>query len=263
MRPEPQTVSGSVPDENLGSLRGCLVEGDAEQRHRERNIRRRALAVSIALQSAILTVLLLVPLFGKTEHISAKEWIPMPPYGRPNHQPRGDTKPTTGRPSDSSTRLSYDSLSSKPRLRAGGPISPGSPTDDDPVGPGPIGPPCVEGCINIGNENSGPRPPPPPVESPTRPQLIHTQLDPAMLRHRVEPVYPTLAIQTHKEGRVELRAIIATDGTIKSLQIVSGDPIFYTSAKEAVEQWIYKPTILNGKPVEIDTFITVVYTMKH
>jgi protein TonB len=62
---------------------------------------------------------------------------------------------------------------------------------------------------------------------------------------------------------VELRAIIATDGTIKSLQIVSGDPIFYISAKEAVEQWLYKPTILNGKPVEIDTFITVVYTMKH
>jgi len=84
-----------------------------------------------------------------------------------------------------------------------------------------------------------------------------------MLRHRVEPVYPTLAIQTHKEGRVELRAIIATDGTIKSLQIVSGDPIFYISAKEAVEQWLYKPTVLNGKPVEIDTFITVLYTMKH
>jgi len=217
----------------------------------------------VTLTMAVLAVLVIVPLFGKTEHISAKEWIPMPPYGRPNHQPRGDTKPTTGRPSDPSTRLSYDSLSSKPHLRAGGPISPGSPTDDDPVGPGPIGPPCVEGCINIGNENSGPRPPQPPVEPPTRPQLIHTQLDPAMLRHRVEPAYPTLAIQTHKEGRVELRAIIATDGTIKSLQIVSGDPIFYTSAKEAVEQWLYKPTILNGKPVEIDTFITVVYTMKH
>ena len=83
-----------------------------------------------------------------------------------------------------------------------------------------------------------------------------------MLKRRVEPVYPTLAKQIHKEGRVELRAIIGTDGAIKSLQIVSGDPLFYISAKEAVEQWLYKPTVLNGKPVEIDTFITVVYTLR-
>ena len=47
------------------------------------------------------------------------------------------------------------------------------------------------------------------------------------------------------------------------MQIVSGDPLFFISAKEAVEQWLYKPTVLNGKPVEIDTFITVVYTMQH
>lgn len=84
-----------------------------------------------------------------------------------------------------------------------------------------------------------------------------------MLIRRVEPVYPPLAIQIHREGRVELRAIIATDGTIRSLEIVSGDPIFYQSALEAVRQWRYKPTILNGQPVEIDTHITVIYTMSH
>lgn len=84
-----------------------------------------------------------------------------------------------------------------------------------------------------------------------------------MLIHRVEPVYPVLAKQTHREGRVELRAIIGTDGTIRSLQIVSGDPLFLMSAKEAVEQWRYKPTVLNGQPVEIDTYITVIYSMPH
>jgi TonB family protein len=261
MRPEPQTVSGSIPEENLGSLRGCLVEGDVDQRHRERNIRRRALAVSIALQSAVLAVLVLVPLFGKTERISAKEWIPIPPYGPPNHQTGRDAKPGNNHSSEPGRRLNFN-VTSRPQLRADGPMTPGGTTDDFPAGPGPVGPPC-DGCIPFGGEDRGPRPPQPPVEPPTRPQLIHTQLDPAMLRHRVEPVYPTLAIQTHKEGRVELRAIIATDGTIKSLQIVSGDPIFYISAKEAVEQWLYKPTVLNGKPVEIDTFITVLYIMKH
>ncbi|HUE54463.1 MAG TPA: energy transducer TonB [Candidatus Udaeobacter sp.] len=84
-----------------------------------------------------------------------------------------------------------------------------------------------------------------------------------MLIHRVEPVYPPLAKQIHKEGRVELRAIIGTDGTIQSLEVISGDPLFLLSAREAVEQWRYKPTYLNGQPVEIDTFITVVYLMPH
>jgi protein TonB len=82
-----------------------------------------------------------------------------------------------------------------------------------------------------------------------------------MLIHRVEPVYPRLAIQVGRSGRVELRAIIATDGTIQSLQVISGDPFFYQSALDAVRQWRYKPTVLNGEPVEIDTFISVIYNM--
>jgi protein TonB len=89
-----------------------------------------------------------------------------------------------------------------------------------------------------------------------------TRIDPAMLIHRVEPVYPTLARQLGRAGRVELRAIIATDGTIQSLQVVSGDPLFYQSALEAVRQWRYRPTVLNGVAVEIDTFITVIYNMQ-
>jgi protein TonB len=89
-----------------------------------------------------------------------------------------------------------------------------------------------------------------------------TRIDPAMLIHRVEPVYPTLARQLGRAGRVELRAIIATDGTIQSLQVVSGDPLFYQSALEAVRQWRYRPTVLNGIAVEIDTFITVIYNMQ-
>lgn len=84
-----------------------------------------------------------------------------------------------------------------------------------------------------------------------------------MLIRRVEPLYPPLARQIHKEGRVEMRARIATDGTIQSLEVVGGDPLFYQSALEAVRQWHYKPTILNGQPVEIDTHITVIYTMSH
>ena len=89
-----------------------------------------------------------------------------------------------------------------------------------------------------------------------------TQIDPAMLTHRVEPVYPPLARQIGRSGRVELRAIIGTDGTVQSLEAVGGDPMFYQSAMEAVRQWRYTPTLLNGQRVEVDTYITVVYTMQ-
>jgi protein TonB len=74
-------------------------------------------------------------------------------------------------------------------------------------------------------------------------------------------VYPILPRQIGRGGRVELRAIIATDGTIQSLQVVSGDLLFYRSALDAVRQWRYRPTVLNGEPVEIDSFITVIYNI--
>jgi len=125
------------------------------------------------------------------------------------------------------------------------------------------GPGC-SWCVNLGGKDSGPRPPQPPTEIRTKPRVVHVgTINPAMLIHRVEPVYPTLAKQTHRDGRVELRAIIGTDGTIQSLQIVVSDPLFDISAREAVSQWRYRPTILNGQPVEIDTYITVIYTTQH
>lgn len=82
-----------------------------------------------------------------------------------------------------------------------------------------------------------------------------------MLVRRVEPVFPPLARQIRRSGKVELHAVIATDGSIQSLEVVSGDPLFIQSALDAVRQWRYRPTMLNGQPVEIDTFITVLYTV--
>jgi protein TonB len=68
--------------------------------------------------------------------------------------------------------------------------------------------------------------------------------------------------QLHRSGKVELHAVIAVDGTIQSLQALSGDPLFISSALEAVRQWRYQPTYLNGQPVEVDTYITVIYTLQ-
>jgi protein TonB len=261
---EPQKVSEEIPEESLGSLRGCLVEGSGEQRRRERRVRRRALAVSILLQSAVLAVLVLVPLFGKTERIAlGKDFVPLPPYGHRSSHPRGDAKPKP-RPPTHDSRFTFHPPTNRSDFRpAGEPHATDTPDIDLGTNQPTDGPDCGW-CVDLGDKNSGPRPPQLPAVTRQKPQLVHVMtLDPAMLIHRVEPVYPILARQTHREGRVELRAIIGTDGAIQSLQIVSGEGIFVRSALEAVQQWHYKPTILNGQPVEIDTYITVVYTMQH
>ena len=262
---EPEKVSEEIAEYGLGSLRGCLVEGDPEQRRRERRVRRRALVISILLQSAALAVLVLVPLFGKTERIAlGKDFVPIPPYGHRNSQPRGNTRPTTSRPTAPDSRFVFHSPTSRPDFR---PTGEEHPTDTPGFDPGPNEPadgPDCGWCVDIGGKSKGPRPPETPTETQSKPRVVHvTTLDPAMLIHRVEPVYPALARQIHKEGRVELRAIIGTDGTIQSLQVLNGDALFERSALEAVQQWRYRPTILNGQPVEIDTYITVIYTVQH
>jgi protein TonB len=264
MSPEPRSVSERSAKESLGSLSGCLVDGDAEQRTRQRRVKRRALTISILLQSAVLAALILVPLFSKAERISLTITTPVMPYGSPGHHPRGNATTSTRRHPIPDSRFTFhpptNNVNHHP-VEDDNPIGPS--VDFDPNGNLPDGSDCP-GCVDIGGKPSGPRPPQPPTEPPRAPRIVQmTHLDPAMLIHRVEPVYPVLAKQTRREGRVELRAIIGTDGSIQSLQIIAGDPLFDRSAQEAVSQWRYRPTILNGKPVEIDTFITVVFTMPH
>ena len=260
-----RTVSETNPKEALGSLGGCLVEGDPEQRSRERHVRRRSLVISIFTQAAVVALLILLPLFGQTEHLAlSKTFIPMPPYGHAPHHPAGTTTHTTGHPPIFRGTVSFPSPIAPPTT----PPNSGENTVGPPdIGPGGneirSGPEC-SWCVDIGGKSSGPRPPQPVVERASKPPVIYkTTIDPAMLIRRVEPIYPALARQIHREGRVEMHARIATDGTVQSLEIVSGDPIFYQSAIDAVSQWLYRATVLNGQKVEIDTYITVTYTMQH
>ena len=249
---EPESVSR----QGLGSLQGCLVEGDPEQRRHERKIRRRALVLSVLLQSAVLLALVLVPLFAKPSRLTMTITTPMPPYRRA-------AGPTPQRPiPDGGVRhICVVCFSSRPAPLTSNSRTESSQIDGAPQNLGEGIPVLCPECINIGR-TAGPQPPR-VVESTQTPRMVHrTHLDPALLIHRVEPVYPSLPKQLGRAGRVELRAVIATDGTIQSLQVVGGDPLFYQSALEAVRQWRYRPTVLNGEPVEIDTFITVIYNMQ-
>jgi TonB family protein len=249
----------SNPQPTPGTFRECLVEGDPEQRKRERRIRRHALAISIAIQSAAIAAVLLVPLFGKPERlVLAKDFIPLPPYHHNSGEAHRNSSTTPRRLFHNFIPCLTCPIYHSPTQR---PISSEAPQDVDLVegnsSAGSRG--YCSNCINIPGPE-GPRPPQVSDETPQK-RLRITHIDPAMLIHRVEPVYPPLAIQTGRNGRVELRAIIATDGTIQSLQVVNGDPLFIQSALQAVQQWRYKPTILNDHAVEIDTFITVVYNI--
>jgi protein TonB len=254
-----RNVSETLPKEALGSLGGCLVEGDPEQRRRERRVRRRSLIISILTQAAVVALLILLPLFGRTEHLALGITTPVPPYSPykgPSHD--GGAHPHGDRHSVCHfcvpTRISPIIVTRDHRTSDG---------SDDAVPDGLVpGIPGVPGGLIPIQDGRNHVPPPPPNRQVPHPAILHmTHLDPAMLIYRVDPIYPPLARQIHKEGRVELRAIIATDGTIQSLEIESGEPIFYQSAKDAVSQWRYKPTILNGQPMQIDTHITVIYTM--
>jgi protein TonB len=80
-----------------------------------------------------------------------------------------------------------------------------------------------------------------------------------MVLRKIEPAYPKLALSARVTGVVLLKAIISKEGEIKELQVVSGHPILVPAAIDAVKQWRYRPYLLNGEPVEVETNITVTF----
>ena len=83
-----------------------------------------------------------------------------------------------------------------------------------------------------------------------------------LLTYRIEPTYPTVAREAHVQGAVVLTAIIDKDGNIENLQLVTGHPLLAPAAINAVKQWRYKPFLLNGEPVEVETTITVAFALQ-
>lgn len=112
--------------------------------------------------------------------------------------------------------------------------------------------------------NSAVVPPPPPAPSkpkPTQRLRIATGVAEANLIRKVMPVYPALAKSARVQGTVEFTAIISKEGTIENLKLVRGHPLLVQAAKDAVLQWRYRPTLLNGEPVEVLTDIIVNFTL--
>jgi TonB family protein len=91
--------------------------------------------------------------------------------------------------------------------------------------------------------------------------LVNSTVQKALLVKMIEPVYPDLAKRARVSGTVSMHAIISKDGRVLSLEVLSGSPLLTQAAIQAVSQWVYKPTLLKGEPVEVDTTIDVVFAL--
>ncbi|HSY33068.1 MAG TPA: energy transducer TonB [Verrucomicrobiae bacterium] len=102
----------------------------------------------------------------------------------------------------------------------------------------------------------------PPPPKPTQQRIRQGgQVQAAKLTNKVQPLYPPLARQTRISGTVRLHAIIAKNGTVEQLEVISGHPLLVQAALDAVRQWKYQATTLNGEPVEVDTTIDVIFSL--
>src|SRR4029077_1068909 len=99
--------------------------------------------------------------------------------------------------------------------------------------------------------------PPPPTAHP--PRISHMMEGNVI--YKVQPVYPPLARSARIQGAVVIRAVISRSGTIENLQTLSGPPMLVGAALDAVRQWRYRPYILNGDPVEVETQVTVNFSL--
>ncbi len=118
------------------------------------------------------------------------------------------------------------------------------------------------------NVRIAPPPDPPAAKPEPKPEppkriAVSTGVQHAKLQKVIRPLYPPLARAGRVQGTVRLHAIISRDGRIENLQLVSGNPLLVPAAVEAVKQWVYEPTLLNGVPVEVVTQIDVNFTLSN
>jgi TonB family protein len=96
-----------------------------------------------------------------------------------------------------------------------------------------------------------------PFQTPTKRSIV-----PAKLVKKVQPDYPAEARENKTEGTVKLQVIVHKDGSVTVQNVVEGDPSLSPSAIEAVRQWHYEPTLLDGKPIDMETTVEVTFTLK-
>jgi protein TonB len=117
----------------------------------------------------------------------------------------------------------------------------------------------IGGIISATNNTSAV----PKLALPVAPKRIRVSqgVTSGQLIRKVDPKYPTMARDAHVQGQVVLKAIINKNGQIQDLQLLSGHVLLAPAAVDAVRQWLYRPFLLNGEPVEVETTVTVTFQL--
>lgn len=102
--------------------------------------------------------------------------------------------------------------------------------------------------------------PVPKVATPSRVR-VSSGVTQGMVIRKVNPTYPQIAKTARVQGQVVLQAEISKDGSIENLRVLSGHPLLTQAALDAVKQWKYRPYILNGEPVPVETTVTVIFSL--
>ena len=259
-----QRKTGSEKATIQTALGRCLVDGDAATKVRDRLRRREALGISFVIESAVLALLIVSPLMTSVAqpHFSTISYVPFAFGGPHEHSPTHHPPSRNHHPMGYREHPFSFTLDRVP-LR---PVQKLDETDDPPIL-------ISDGPAGFFNPSapfiSGLRPTDPVVRSPDeknkteikRTVKVSEGVQQAQLIARIEPRYPPLGIQTRTQGTVQLRAIISREGRITALEVVSGPPLLVQAALDAVRQWRYRPTILNGEPVEVETSVTVIFRL--
>jgi len=242
----------------------CLVEGDPEATSNARRARRKTFGVSLAIEILLLGVLVAAPLLTSVAQPQLRQNLPpqLAFFGgwHAHSTVQHAITPTLARKPEISNPFQQTpapGVTAHVReLEGAGDLS----APDLPGG-------YVPGGIEVTELERIPPPiEPPRIEQPAHPEKRPLKLSEGVLQaqliSRVEPHYPLLAVQTRQSGTVVLHAIISRDGRINALEVVIGSPFFVQAALDAVRQWRYRPTMLNGEPVEVETTITVQFLLQ-
>lgn len=244
-----------------GMFADCML--DVPRTHRSR--RSWTTLTSFGLQAAGIGALLLLPLLKS---------VGVPVVRRTVSLPIGDAGPAPDPARRRASRgISPPVSPNVVRFVAPGRVPPTISVTDDGIRPPEFGEPCSAGCgLNLPGTGgavrefpillSGNRPVlPAPTSKPAQPTFrTSTMLEGSLVR-RLRPDYPPLARAARIEGEVVLFAIISKQGMIENLRVLRGHPMLVAAAIEAVRQWRYRPYILNGEPIEVETEITVNFTL--
>jgi TonB family protein len=212
--------------------------------------------MSLTIETAVLALLVVSPLFTSIAQPQLHSLAPMPIILGVWHAHHAN-QPASSKPAYSEHQF-VEQVSQavfpvpRPKIREDAEQS----VD---VFPGPPGESVIGAILIPGIDGPPPRVDPPQTDRRTTSEKqtlkVSEGVEQAQLISRIEPQYPILAKETKTQGTVFLHAMISREGRITSLEVLSGDPLLVRAALDAVRQWRYRPTLLNGEPVEVETVV--------